>query len=35
MFYVDLEADVLDESFQPVLAALKENTDYLRILGSY
>ncbi len=35
MFYVDLEADLSDESFQPVLAALKENTDYLRILGSY
>jgi 3-deoxy-7-phosphoheptulonate synthase len=35
MFYVDLEADVLTESFQPVLEALKENTDYLRILGSY
>jgi len=35
MFYVDVEADVESESFKPVLSALSENTDYLRILGSY
>jgi prephenate dehydratase len=35
MFYVDVEADVESEAFKPVLSALKENTDYLRILGSY
>jgi len=35
MFYVDVEADVEAESFQPVLLALEEKTDYLRILGSY
>jgi prephenate dehydratase len=35
MFYVDVEADVEDPSFQPVLKALAENTDFLRILGTY
>jgi prephenate dehydratase len=35
MFYVDVEADAASESFEPVVLALKENTDYLRILGSY
>ncbi len=35
MFYVDLEADVESDSFKPILSALEENTDYLRILGSY
>ena len=35
MFYVDLEADVDDPAFQPLWEALKENTDYLRVLGSY
>jgi 3-deoxy-7-phosphoheptulonate synthase len=35
MFYVDLEADVEAESFKPILKALEENTDYLRILGTY
>jgi prephenate dehydratase len=35
MFYVDIEADVEDESFKPILKALEKNTDYLRILGSY
>lgn len=35
MFYVDLEADIESDSFKPILSALEENTDYLRILGSY
>ena len=35
MFYVDVEADVESDSFKPVLRRLEENTDYLRILGSY
>ncbi len=35
MFYVDVEADVQSDSFKPVLHALEEKTDYLRILGSY
>jgi 3-deoxy-7-phosphoheptulonate synthase len=35
MFYVDVEADVESDSFKPVLRTLEENTDYLRILGSY
>ena len=35
MFYVDVEADVEAESFKPLLLALEEETDYLRILGSY
>ena len=35
MFYVDLEADIESESFKPVLDALVEKTEYLKILGSY
>ncbi|MDY6989069.1 MAG: 3-deoxy-7-phosphoheptulonate synthase [Thermodesulfobacteriota bacterium] len=35
MFYVDVEADVQAESFKPLLLALEEQTDYLRMLGSY
>jgi len=35
MFYVDVEADVQAESFKPLLLALEEKTDYLRILGTY
>lgn len=35
MFYVDLEADVESDSFKDIVSALKEKTDYLRILGSY
>jgi len=35
MFYVDLEADVESDTFKPILAALVEKTDYLKILGSY
>lgn len=35
MFYVDIEAVADDESFTPVLEELKENTDYLHILGVY
>jgi 3-deoxy-7-phosphoheptulonate synthase len=35
MFYVDLEADIESETFKPVLDALVEKTEYLKILGSY
>ena len=35
MFYVDLEADTETDEFKPVLDRLNENTDYLKILGSY
>ncbi len=35
MFYVDLEADAESPEFQPILDALKEATDFLRVLGSY
>ena len=35
MFYLDLEADADDESFLPIIAALKEKTDYLKVLGAY
>jgi 3-deoxy-7-phosphoheptulonate synthase len=35
MFYVDLEADVEADSFKDIMSALKEKTDYLRILGCY
>jgi len=35
MFYVDVEADAQAESFKPILNALKETTDYLRVLGTY
>jgi hypothetical protein len=35
MFYVDLEEDVESPDFEPVLQALAETTDYLKVLGSY
>ncbi len=35
MFYVDLEADVQADDFQPILAMIDEKTDYLKVLGSY
>jgi 3-deoxy-7-phosphoheptulonate synthase len=35
MFYVDIEADTETDEFKPVLDRLNENTDYLKILGSY
>lgn len=35
MFYVDLEADVESPALKPVMDALAERTDYLRILGTY
>jgi len=35
MFYVDLEADAEGPEFKPILDALKEKVDYLKILGSY
>jgi 3-deoxy-7-phosphoheptulonate synthase len=35
MFYVDLEADMESPILEPVLRELEENTDYLKILGSY
>jgi prephenate dehydratase len=35
MFYVDLEEDVESPGFEPVMKSLDENTDYLKVLGSY
>ena len=35
MFYVDVEADAESEAFQPVLKAVREKTDFLKVLGSY
>ena len=35
MFYVDLEADVDAEEFQPVLEELGKHTDFLKIFGAY
>ena len=35
MFYVDIEADAETDAFQPILEALKDKTDYLKVLGSY
>ncbi len=35
MFYVDLEADLESEAFKPMLDALREVVDYLKVLGSY
>jgi 3-deoxy-7-phosphoheptulonate synthase len=35
MFYVDLMADTEDEALAPILAALAQKTDFLRLLGSY
>jgi 3-deoxy-7-phosphoheptulonate synthase len=35
MFYVDLEGDIEDAAFKPVLEKLREKTDYVKILGSY
>jgi 3-deoxy-7-phosphoheptulonate synthase len=35
MFYVDLEEDVESPGFQAIMKNLEENTDYLKVLGSY
>jgi prephenate dehydratase len=35
MFYVDLEEDVESPAFAQVMKSLEENTDYLKVLGSY
>ncbi len=35
MFYIDLEGDVDSDALAPVLNALREKTDYLKVLGSY
>ncbi|HMA84393.1 MAG TPA: 3-deoxy-7-phosphoheptulonate synthase [Desulfosalsimonadaceae bacterium] len=35
MFYVDLEGDIEDAPFKPVLEKLRKKTDYVKILGSY
>jgi len=35
MFYVDLEEDVESPAFEQVMKSLDENTDYLKVLGSY
>ncbi len=35
MFYVDIETDAESESFRPILNSLEENTDYVKVVGSY
>jgi len=35
MFYVDFEADAESEPFKPIQKAIEDQTDYLKILGSY
>jgi 3-deoxy-7-phosphoheptulonate synthase len=35
MFYADIEADVRDVCLHPILRALRQKTDFLKILGSY
>ncbi|WDP92844.1 MAG: 3-deoxy-7-phosphoheptulonate synthase [Desulfobacter sp.] len=35
MFYADLEADILKAELVPMMAALEEKSEYLRILGRY
>ena len=35
MFYVDVEADAESPDFEPVLAALRQHTDFLSVLGAY
>jgi len=35
MFYVDLEADAESDTFNSVLKTIEDNTDYLKVLGSY
>ena len=35
MFYVDIEADVEDKAFDPILAEIEAYTDTLKILGVY
>jgi prephenate dehydratase len=35
MFYADLEADACEKAFKPILEAVKEKTDFLKIIGVY
>jgi len=35
MFYVDIEADAESPAFAPILKAIEEHTDYLKVLGAY
>ncbi len=35
MFYADLEANILSDGLTPVMAALKEKSEYFRVLGTY
>ena len=35
MFYADLEADILSDDLSPMMAALEEKSEILRILGRY
>ncbi len=35
MFYADLEADACEKAFKPILASIKDKTDFLKIIGVY
>lgn len=35
MFYADVETDVTTASFVPILDAIREKTDFLKVLGAY
>lgn len=35
MFYADLEADAREKAFKPILEAVEEKTDFLKIIGVY
>lgn len=35
MFYADVETDVTHSSFVPVLEAIREKTDFLKVMGAY
>jgi prephenate dehydratase len=34
-FYTDIEVDIHDSQYRPLLEELKEKTEFLKILGSY
>lgn len=35
LFYADVEIDITDDHYAPLLSALKSKTEYLKILGAY
>ncbi|MCP3951271.1 MAG: prephenate dehydratase, partial [Desulfobacterales bacterium] len=35
MFYADLEGDACEKAFKPILASIKDKTDFLKIIGVY